>query len=400
MSNLYIAWLTSPIGLEITEKVKTFSNSLTATTKLRDSYSAVDVELIRQAITQATLQTKAKVGTPAHFIFTDDGLQQATRPNVAKFRAEFITELFGKQNIVDLTCGLGFDSFYLASAGHSVTAVEFDPAVAAIAKHNLEVVKVPVHCVDATKVQIPENTDLIFIDPARRDPSAARSLLGQTKRALNPKDWSPNWDFVQSLANEYKVVAKVSPGISEEFIGNWDAYWISCDGDLVETMLISGGEGKRSAVLITGSEIQEISGGQNTLTAPIGKYLIVPNSALIRASGLNYLAQELNAGLVNEHIAWLTTDNLKAENFHTPSAQIFEITETAKLNEKDLKKRLDSYAPHSLTIMTRGVELDPDSLRKKLLKKSSKGGPELVLAIYRDDDGNKVFICKRLPKYA
>ena len=68
------------------------------------------------------------------------------------------------------------------------------------------------------------------------------------------------------------------------------------------------------------------------------------------------------------------------------------------MNEKDLRKRLENYAPSALTIMTRGVEIHPDSLRKKLLKKPIKGGPEIILAIYREDEGNKVLICEKLPE--
>lgn len=395
MSRLDIAWLTSSIGLSITNKAAEFSDSFSAVTKLRQLHPEVDPELIRQAISQANLKLRAGANLPRDFLLTDDGLQQGTRPTVARFRAEYILNKFGQQQIVDLTCGLGFDAYFLAKAGHKVMCVEIDSDIAAIASHNLKDSNIEVNCADANTVSIPENTQLVFIDPARRNPSGPRNMFGQTKRILEPKDWSPSWNFVEQLANKYRVIAKVAPGIKEENIGNWDAYWISSDGDLVETMLVSGGAGIRSAVLINGDQVKVIEGGQNSVTKPVGNYLIVPNSALIRASALNYLAEKYDAGLVNEHIAWLTTESIPGDLDRT-SAQFFKINSVEKLNEKTLAKSIASLGAGSLTVMTRGTDLDPDALRKKILKQPTKGGPEIVIAIYRDDSGTVALICSRL----
>ncbi|MEY4312286.1 MAG: hypothetical protein RLZZ571_1056 [Actinomycetota bacterium] len=395
MSKIDIDWLTSPIGLSVTSKASEFSNSFTAVTKLRQLNPEVDPDLIGQAISQANLKLKVDPTIPSDFLLTDDGLQQATRPAVARFRAEYILNRFKQQRIVDLTCGLGFDTYFLAKAGHKVTCIEKDQVVAAIAAHNLKDLNIEVKCADATSVSIPENTQLVFVDPARRNPSGPRNLLGQAKRMLDPNDWSPSWDFVKQLATKFRVIAKVAPGINEESIGEWDAYWISADGDLVETMLISGGTGIRSAVLINGDQVKVIEGGQSSLTKPVGNYLIVPNSALIRASALNYLAEKYDAGLVNEHIAWLTSETIHGD-LDRGAAQFFKINSVEKFNEKTLAKSITTLVAGSLTVMTRGVELDPELLRKKILKNPTKGGPEVVLAIYRNDSGTIALVCSRL----
>lgn len=397
MSAINVDWLTSPIGQEVILLASEFADSLTATTKLRAKYPEIEPEFIRQAISQAALKTKAKdLDLPEHWLLTDDGLQQATRPQVAKFRAKFLAENFGQLKIVDLTCGLGFDSYFFAKAGHQVTAIERDPEVAHLAHSNLREYKTDVIVSSAEQFTIPTDTDLIFIDPARRDPDSAKSITGQTKRTMNPFTWSPGWDYVERLANSHNVVAKVAPGISIDLIDSWDAYWISSDGDLVEAMLISGGTNKRIAILLNESEITEISGGSISKVSPLGDYLVVPNSALIRASALDYLVNTLDAGLVNEHIAWLTTNNSDFSQLVKSSAQVFEILDTLKFNEKLIADRLIEFSPGSLTIMTRGVSVDPELLRKKLLKRPVKGGQEIVLAIYRDDAGSVALICRRL----
>lgn len=395
MSKIDIAWLTSPVGLSITSKAAEFSDSFSAVTKLRQLHPDVKPELIGQAISQANLKLKAGPGIPNNFLLTDDGLQQATRSTVASFRAEYILNRFSQQQIVDLTCGLGFDAYFLAKAGHKVMCIEKDPDIAALAANNLKDLNIEVICADANTVSIPEGTQIVFIDPARRNANGPRNLFGQSKRILNPDDWSPSWDFVKQLGNTYRVITKVAPGIKDESIGDWDAYWISADGDLVEAMLVSGGTGIRSAVFINGDQIKTVEGGQKTLVKPLGKYLIVPNSALIRASALNYLADKYDAGLVNQHIAWLTCESLR-EDLDRSTAQFFEINMVEKFNEKSLAKSIDSLAAGSLTVMTRGVDVDPDLLRKKILKNSIKGGPEVVVAIYRDDSGTIALICQRL----
>ncbi len=395
MSKIDIGWLTSPIGFSITSKAAEFPDSFSAVTKLRQSHPEVDPELIGQAISQAGLKLKAEADLPSNFLLTDDGLQQATRPAVARFRAEYILNRFGHQQIVDLTCGLGFDSYFLAISGHKVMCIEKDPYVAEIAAHNVKDLNIEVKCADANTFSIPENTQVVFVDPARRNPSGPRNLFGQAKRILDPNDWSPSWDFVKQLATKYRVIAKVAPGMKEGIIGDWDAYWISSEGDLVETMLVSGGTGIRSAVLINGDQVKVIEGGRKSVAKPVGNYLIVPNSALIRASALNYLAEKYDAGLVNEHIAWLTAESLHGDPDRV-TAQFFKINSVEKFNEKALAKSISSLAAGSLTVMTRGVELDPELLRKKILKNPTKGGPEVVIAIYRNDSGTIALICSRL----
>ncbi len=98
MADLDIEWLTSSIGKQVTTEVSLFSDSLIAASKLRAKYPEIDSEKIRQAIAQANLQMKSSAnGIPEHFLLTDDGLQQATRTKVAKYRADFVKNFFGKQ---------------------------------------------------------------------------------------------------------------------------------------------------------------------------------------------------------------------------------------------------------------------------------------------------------------
>jgi hypothetical protein len=300
-----------------------------------------------------------------------------------------------------MTCGLGFDSRAFAEAGLQVSAIEIDPEVAAMANHNLAPFGISVDVADATSFQIPPDVDVIFVDPARRDPKAPKNAQGQTKRIFNPQHWSPSWDVIAEISSHRPVFAKVAPGVDKEFIGAWNATWISCDGDLVECLITSSGRGQRSALILDSVKNQSriIPGGDQTRTESLGKYLVIPDAALIRASALTQIADEISGGLVNEHIAWLTTSNeLAVSKFavlEPALGMVLEIEKRIKYSDKVLVESVKGLAAAGITIMTRGMQLDVEAIRKSLIKVKSSGSAELVIAIYRDEAGPQALICRR-----
>ena len=399
-------WLASPIGQEIIELASSFPDALTGVTKLRTKFPEVTPDLITAAMTQARLREKLvnRWGIdPESWLLTQEGLEQASRPLVSKFRAEWVSEKFGKSiHILDLTCGLGFDAMAFAKAGHQVTCYEIDAEIAEMARHNLAGLSATVITADATKVELPDEYDLIFIDPARRDPQAARKSDGSTIRIFDPQRWSPSWDFIVGLGQHKPVLVKVAPGIDDESIKDWDAQWISADGDLVEAMLSWPGSGQRIATILNSQagKSTQIAGGTKTPAHPLGKWLVVPDAALIRAGALTPIAERIKGGLVNEHIAWLTSNDAEAveslvhDNYE--HSMVFEIAKVTTLNEKVLTKALAEFPASALTIMTRGVTISVEALRRKVFKKQERTNPELILAVYRENSGPVALICRRI----
>jgi SAM-dependent methyltransferase len=378
---------------------------LIAIPALRKQFSEIRPDLISLAFGQAQMQLRLESrwgGSVADLLLTDDGISQATRPEVARYRAEFITKKFGANaHVLDLTCGLGFDSLEFARHGLRVTGVEIDSEIVEYARHNLSPFAIEVHCADASGFAIPNDVDVVFVDPARRDPNAAKDSKGNTKRIFNPSQWSPSWETINEIAKAHPVIAKVAPGIDKAELSDWDARWVSSNGDLVECFLISAGTSIRSAVLIDSEKNLsiEIMGDSATATAPLGDYLVVPDPALIRASALDAVAQLCNGGLVNEHIAWLTSADSTAISElhkHSPSlANILRIESHFKFSEKQLVASLKDVALSGVTVMTRGMQLDVEVIRKAAVKASSSGNQELVIAIYRDDAGPQAVLCRR-----
>jgi hypothetical protein len=400
-----ISWLSSPEGQRIILVAREFSDPLIAIPALRKQFCEISPDLISLAFSQAQMQQRleSRWGTSvAELLLTDDGISQATRPEVARYRAEFIAKKFGTHaHVLDLTCGLGFDSREFARSGLRVTSVEIDPDIVEFARHNLRQFDVSVHCADAAEFEIPNDVDLVFIDPARRNPNAAKDSMGNTKRIFNPSQWSPSWETINEIAKTHPVIAKVAPGIDKAELADWDARWISSDGDLVECFLSSAGTAIRSAVLLNSENDLhfEVMGNSTTATAQLGSFLVIPDPALIRASALDAVAELCNGGLVNEHIAWLTSNDLEAISQlskHSPSlANILRIESHFKFSDKQLVVNLKDVDLSGVTVMTRGMQLDVEAIRKLAVKASSAGNQELVIAIYRDDAGPQALLCRR-----
>src|SRR5690554_5540621 len=182
-----------------------------------------DPGLVAAVLTQSKLRAKAvaKFGPFAErMLFTEAGLEQATRLSVAALHAGRF-QAAGLKHVADLGCGIGADALALAALDLSVTAVEADEVTAAIAAYNLAPWPgaTVVHA-DATTVDL-DGVDGVYLDPARRD---------QSKRLSNPADWSPSLDFAFGLGERMPTGIKLGPGIDRDLIpADAEAQWVSVE---------------------------------------------------------------------------------------------------------------------------------------------------------------------------
>ena len=96
--------------------------------------------LVAAVLTQSRLRARAaaKFGPFAdRMLFTEPGLEQATRLRVAALHAGRYRDA-GLTDVVDLGSGIGADSLAMAAIDIRVTAVELDEVTAAIASYNLD----------------------------------------------------------------------------------------------------------------------------------------------------------------------------------------------------------------------------------------------------------------------
>ena len=316
-------------------------------------------ELIAAALTQQRLRDKAqaKFGPYAQrMLFTPDGVEQASRLQVAALHAQRFVKA-GARHVADMGCGIGSDTLALAELGLQVSAVELDEATAALATVNLmPYEQVQVINADATSLDLAQlGVDAIFADPARR---------ANGRRISDPEAWSPALSTVLSWRQQVpNLGVKVAPGIDYAALPS-DAHvqWISDHGTVIEAGIWCGdlaleGSG-RSALVIDDDGAHRLLDKENSPSiapaqlgaAPeLGEYLFEPDGAVIRAGLVAKVAEHL-----------------------IPFVRAWKIVQTLPTKPSALKawtKRADIGA---LEIHKRGIDVEPEALRKRLHLQGTK----------------------------
>ncbi len=94
----------------------------------------------------------------------------------------------------------------------------------------------------------------------------------------------------------------------------------------------------------------------------LGAFLHEPDGAVIRARLIGDVARSLEAGMLDEHIAYLTSDAALT----SPFVASFRVREELPADTKELAKALRERGIGRLEIKKRGVDVDPAVLRKTL----------------------------------
>lgn len=351
-------------------------------------------------LTQLDLRRKARVkfGEFAqHMLFTQAGLEQASRAAVTQLHARRFAEA-GCRSVADLGCGIGSESIAFATAGLDVLAVELDSFTARIAAHNVGLaaqgdttprVRVVVSNAETTPL---DDSEAAFLDPARRTAGHRN-----TKRLTSPDDYSPSLNFAFGLAEHMPTGVKLGPGFDRDLLPeNAEAQWVSIDGQLVETGIWFGALARpgvtRSALVMRGKATHELTApadSDDVEVCPLGEYLYEPDGAVIRARLIGLLAARLGAGMVSEGIAYLTSDSLTP----TPFAQAFRVIEQLPSSEKQLKRALTERGIGRLEIKKRGTDIDPAALRTRL---RLKGPNSATLFLTRVAGKHTALIAERM----
>ncbi|MCL2784465.1 MAG: class I SAM-dependent methyltransferase [Propionibacteriaceae bacterium] len=253
-------WLVSAEAQPFIDQAHGFADpsSLSAGTILRQSLephlaaAVLDLEHLRR-------RARTKLGDLADRVFfTAAGLEQATRWEVAIWRAERMAAM-GVTRVIDAGCGLGIDALACQEAGMTVIGIERDPVTAILADANLHLgsgtAQVLVQDLEDSGSWLSdlgglattqEGLTAIFLDPARRTSRG---------RSWDIRDLSPSWEFVTSIFDEAQgpVVVKLAPGFPRHLLPEGvDVTWVSHRRELVETTVWSwaGGVGCRQAVVL------------------------------------------------------------------------------------------------------------------------------------------------------
>ena len=346
-------------------------------------------ELVSAVVGQAALRARAraKFGEFAErMLFTRAGLEQATRLSIAARHAARFRDA-GFSSVADLGCGIGGDALGLAALGLKVVAVDADDVTAAIAAYNLapfgdDVIVRQARAEESVEWPGPivggREVDAFWLDPARR--TAGHSETSRTR----PEDWSPSLDWVFDLAARHPTGVKLGPALDRALLpADAEAQWVSADGSTIELVVWSGALRRpgvrRAALVVRGDSAAELTGATDAEDEPVralGAFVHEPDGAVIRARLIGDVARSLEAGMLDEHIAYLTSD----APLTSPFVATFRVREELPADTKKLARALRERGIGRLEIKKRGVDVDPAALRKSL---SLRGDESATLIVTR-----------------
>lgn len=340
--------------------------------------SAVLVETVR-----LRRRAPAKFGQTdvSGWLFTDEALQQATAAEVARHRAR---RLAGTA-VHDATCSIGAELSALRDTAEFVLGSDLDEVRLAMARHNLP--EVPLCRADAL-VPICADDVVVLLDPARRSGG---------RRRFDPQAYTPPLDGLLEAYRKRATVIKVAPGIDFDAVRRLgfegEIELTSFGGSVREACLWSSplaqpGIRRRASVLDRG-EVLTDADPDDCAAGPPGRWIVDPDGAVVRAGLVRQYAARHGLWQLDPDIAYLTGDRLPA------GVRGFEILDRLPLREKVLRQAIAAHDCGPLEILVRGVDVDPDALRRRL---RPAGNRPLTLVITRIGAGPRargvVFVCR------
>lgn len=382
-------WLTSPVGESYLERAaESTAPVLKLATSLRRDLSPERTHLVLEQI-DLRRRGREKFPDADRMFFTRKGLEQSTDHAIATYKAA----RFRHGESFDYCCGIGGDLLAIGNAGGHVTGVELDPITAHLAATNCERANLTWARVVVAKAEdLPPGRDQSWhIDPDRRLVKERASQIEHY--APGVEHWLSLLDRQLRGAIKLAPAAKVPERIAEECY----RVWLESRGECRQQVAwhpYTAMSGERSAGIINslGIEIDGVMSGEDenlSVGNRVFRYVYEPRACVL-ASGL---VAQLNCGGWASALArgsvYLTSDQLRQR----PLMATFEVSLVAPYDLKQLKAIVKERQLGRLEIKCRGVDIDPEQVRKQL---KTPGDEQATLILAQLPEGMRAIFAKRL----
>lgn len=281
---------------------------------------------------------------------------------------------FGGRLCIDLTCGLGTDSMYLARRFEKVIAIERDRTLAAVARENFARLAIGnIEVIDSSAEEFlasfSSHADLIYADPDRRDDKGRKLVLLQDCSpdicALLPRlkqaadniaiKLSPMFDTAEAL-RIFGPKARVS-ALSEA--GECKQLLVQCGSDVADAELV--------AVMADRGESMRFSADGHMPHSPAEfekekyRFLIVPDVSLSKIRRVGKYLSGIGAYFYSEN-----GYGLCAEAPQSVFGRVMEIESMEPFAPKVLKRRLREQGIRRADIMHRQFPLSTEQIASRL----------------------------------
>lgn len=364
----------------------------------REKYKSIDIDLVlREISSRIKLEKKMPDWVDNYDLIMSKpvNIEQSSSCYTSKFKFD----LYPYIDSIDLSCGFGIDSFYMASNSTQHIAIEPSEELSSVVAHNFRTLgftNTDVICSTAEHFLDRNETvfDMVYLDPSRRSKSGSRKILLE--------DYHPD---ITTLFHDLKRISrrlmiKLSPMLDITALVNLfpevnKVYVLSVDGECKELLLVfdfvSLIKGvSYHAVELTENKFEYIFEKDDELEIDYGipqQYLYDVHPAIMKTGFHDSYAMSLGLMKISRN-SHLYTSDILLNNF---SGKIYEMISSARPNQKDLESVLRDM---KAIVIRKDFPLTAESIRAKF--KISEGKDITLFAVKLLSDKNSFLIARRL----
>ena len=361
-------------------------------------FSAVTNSELAQQI-QSKLKSSKKLptwfSTPQIYFPNKLNVEQTSSELAAKYKSELIKG----ESIIDLSGGLGVDSFYFSKTFKQVIHCELDKDLSEIANHNF-------NCLGMSNIEnyagdgisylesIGETVDWIYIDPARR-----HDIKG---KVYHLSDCQPNvLDHLELLfSKSNNILIKTSPMLDiskaiEELQNIKEIHIVSLKNEVKELLFMIDrnyeDEPLTKCIELVMDDVGSFSfymEDEKNTTSSIGaiqSFLYEPSAGILKSGGFKIIGDHFKVNKLHRHTHLYSSN----EKISFPG-RIFKILETIPFNNKQAKKALTR---RQANISSRNFPLTTAQIRKRY--KIKDGGSTYIFFTTDMNDQRVILICEK-----
>lgn len=304
-------------------------------------------------------------------------LEQCSSEATARYKSS----LLSGRSFLDLTGGFGVDTAFISTRFLQAVSVEKQKELAAIARHNFAVLKLPqIQVCNADGIEYLKETlpvDCVYLDPARRS--------GCGKKVMRIEDCEPDITQIQDLLLEKAgtVLIKLSPMLDipaalKALKKVREVHVVSVENECKELLFLCRKTEEEEPVIhcvnlrkkgnhhlsFTLSEEKETT---VTCCREIKEYLYEPDASLLKAGFYKGIARRYALEKLHPDSHLYTASRFIPEF----PGRVFQVETVSSMNKKDLKELLKNTPQAHLSV--RNFPLSVAGLRQKWKLKEGGG---------------------------
>lgn len=353
-------------------------------------------EIAEQIISKNKCESKLPTWfkTPNCYFPNKLNIEQTSSEITAKYKSDLIHG----NSLIDITGGLGVDTFYFSQKVKNITYCEVNETLFPISTHNFQQLGTKnIATYNNDGLEFLKNTkekfDWIYIDPSRRDDVKGKVFLLNDCLPNIPQNLNFLFEKSNNLFIKLSPILDLTSAVNElNFVK--EIHVVAIENEVKELLFILEKNYAQTinikTVNISKSNVQTFNFKfQETVNATFSepkKFLFEPNAAILKAGGFSQIAHQLNIEKLHQHAHLYTSNTL----IDFPG-RVFEIQHCISYDKKEIKKFIPSKKAN---ITTRNF---PETVAQIRNKTGLKDGGNLYLFFTTNLNNQRiVLICKKV----